>query len=325
MSVRLVQFDQVGGPEVLQVRSVELPPLKDNEVLVAHKFIGINYVDTYIRNGLYPTKLPSSLGREASGVVEKVGALVTDSKIGDRVAYALGNLGSYSEKRNINADDLVQIPERVSLESAAALLLKGLTVHYLFKGVRELKKDETILFHAAAGGVGLIACQWAQHIGAHLIGTTSSKSKADLALKNGASVIINYTVEDVPQRILEITKGLKVPVVYDSVGRSTFEMSLDSLQKRGLLVSFGNASGPVTGVDLGILAQKGGLFVTRPTLNNYMDTKEKYREAAAELFDLVSQGIIKENIDKVLPLSEVVTAHRLLEDRTREGTLLLKI
>ena len=321
----VIRFHHAGGPEVLVFEKIDLQEPKENEVLIAHKYIGVNFVDTYFRSGLYPVALPSGLGNEASGVVEKVGSLVTHLKVGDRVAYSLGPLGAYSQKRNLEADKVVLIPDGVSFEVAAAVMLKGLTVSYLFKDVYPLKSGETILFHAAAGGVGLIACQWAKHLGVKLIGTASSEEKGAVAKKMGAFEIINYKKEDIAQRVFELTTGEKVPVVYDSVGQSTWEKSLDSLMPRGLMVSFGNTTGAVTGVNLGILAQKGGLFVTRPMLAHYMDTHEKLQRAAKHLFDLVAQRVITPRIDSIYKLEEAQKAHEALLDSKRLGTVLLKI
>lgn len=323
MKANTLKFNQYGGPEVFYFEEAELPALADNEVRIQHKAIGVNFIDSYYRTGLYPTALPSGLGTEASGVVEEVGKKVTHLKVGDRVAYAQGPLGSYSNRRNIPAQFVVKIPDNVSFNQAATVMLKGLTVRYLFKDVHTLCEGEKILFHAAAGGVGLIACQWAKHIGAKLIGTTSSKAKGEVAKSLGAWQVINYTEEDVPSSVYELTQGQKVSVVYDGVGKSTWEASLDSLKKRGLLVSFGNASGPVTGVNLGVLSQKGSLFVTRPILSHYVDSFEKLQEASHELFELVSSGIIKTENIKFLPLVQASLAHEELLKRDRVGAIIL--
>ncbi len=319
----IIRFHQVGGPEVLKFEELPLTAPKENEIQILHKAIGVNFVDTYYRSGLYPTTLPSGTGSEAAGVVEAVGSNVKHFKVGDRVAYAQGPLGAYADRRNVPANVVVKIPDNVSFESAAAVMLKGLTVYYLFKDIFPLKKEDEILFHAAAGGVGLIACQWAKHIGAKLIGTVSSDEKNKIAREHGAWEIINYKTENLPERILEITKGAKVPVVFDGVGKSTWEWSLDCLRPRGLMVSFGNASGPVTGINLATLTQKGSLFVTRPSLGHYMDTPEKLQKASDELFDLVGKGIIKTDEIKTFKLSEAAQAHNELNDRSRVGSLLL--
>ncbi len=293
------------------------------EAVVQHKCIGVNFIDTYYRTGLYQTPLPAGLGFEAAGIVEDVGSGVTHVKVGDRVAYAQGPLGAYSERRVIPAWQLVKVPPAVSFEQAASVLLKGLTVYYLFFETYRLSRGETILFHAAAGGVGLIACQWARHLGVDLIGTTSTGEKAKIARAHGAAHVIDYTREDVVARVKELTGGKLLPVVYDGVGRSTWETSLDCLRPRGLMVSFGNASGPVTGVSLAILAQRGSLYVTRPTLGAYMTDQRKLAEASANLFDLVGSGVIKTAEVGTYPLEEARRAHEKLLDRERAGGLLL--
>lgn len=319
----VVKFKEYGGPDVLHLESVELPDLLDHEVRFLHKAIGVNFIDSYYRTGLYPTTLPSGVGAEASGVVEAVGKEVTHLKIGDRVAYAQGPLGSYSTRRNLDARFVVRIPDNVSFETAASIMLKGLTVRYLFKDVYQVKKGDTFLFHAAAGGVGLIACQWAKHLGAKLIGTTSSQEKGEVAKSLGAWEIINYNEENVSNRVAELTHGEKVSVVYDSVGNSTWDDSLDSLKPKGLMVSFGNASGPVTGVNLGILAQKGSLFVTRPILGHYVHDLKTLQTASEELFELVGSGIIKAEHIRKIPLANAQLAHEDLLDRSRIGGIVL--
>lgn len=311
-----------GGTEVLKIEEGDIPRPKNNEVLVEQKAIGLNYIDTYYRTGLYATPLPSGLGFEGAGIVKEVGSDVKSIKIGDRVAYPHSPIGAYANYHTLEADRCVILPDEISFAQGAAMMLKGLTTQYLFRQTYELKKGETILFHAAAGGVGLIACQWARHLGVNLIGTVSSEEKAALAFKNGASHIINYSHEDIVKRVLEITNGKKVPVVYDGVGKSTWEKSLDCLAPRGLMVSFGNASGAVTGVNLGILAQKGSLYVTRPTLGAYIETREKLQEAANELFDLVKRKIITLEIHEY-PLEEVKKAHEDLESRKTSGSSIL--
>ncbi|MDU4314618.1 MAG: quinone oxidoreductase, partial [Klebsiella michiganensis] len=281
-----IEFHQHGGPEVLQ--AVEFTPKDpaEHEIQVENKAIGINYIDTYIRSGLYPPpSLPSGLGTEAAGVVSKVGSGVKHIKAGDRVVYA-----------NVPADKAAILPDAISFEQAAASFLKGLTVYYLLRKTYEIKAGEPFLFHAAAGGVGLIACQWAKALGAKLIGTVGSAQKAERAKQAGAWQIINYREENIVERLKEITDGKKVRVVYDSVGKDTWEASLDCLQRRGLMVSFGNSSGPVTGVNLGILNQKGSLYVTRPSLQGYITTREELTEASNELFSLIASGVIKVDV-----------------------------
>ncbi|MFZ3390530.1 MULTISPECIES: quinone oxidoreductase [Buttiauxella] len=321
-----IEFSQHGGPEVLKV--VEFTPTApaENEVQVENKAIGINYIDTYIRSGLYPPPmLPSGLGTEAAGVVSKIGSAVTHIKVGDRVVYAQSGLGAYSSVHNVPADKAAKLPDAISFEQAAASFLKGLTVYYLLRKTYDIKANEVFLFHAAAGGVGLIACQWAKALGAKLIGTVGSAQKADRAKKAGAWQTINYREENLVDRVKEITGGKKVAVVYDSVGKDTWEASLDCLQRQGLMVSFGNSSGPVTGVNLGILNQKGSLYVTRPSLNGYVTTREELEEASNELFSLIASGVIKVDVaeNQKFALSDAALAHTTLESRSTQGSSLL--
>ena len=293
-----------GGPEVMEYVDVEVGQPGPGEALVRHHAIGLNYIDVYFRTGLYPQPLPAGLGMEGAGVVEAIGPGVTEVKVGDRVAYACRPPGAYAEARVMPAASLVKLPDSIDFETAAAMMLQGLTVQYLFHRTFPLKGGETILFHAAAGGVGLIACQWAKALGVKLIGTVSSPEKAALAKAHGAWQVIDYSRENVVERVMELTKGKKVPVVYDGVGKDTWLTSLDCLQPRGLMVSYGNASGAVDGVNLGILAAKGSLFVTRPTLGTHVNTAEKMQAAADELFDLVLKKKIKVRIDQRYPLEQ---------------------
>ena len=321
-----IEFSKHGGPEVLN--AVEFTPdaPAENDVQVENKAIGINYIDTYIRSGLYPPpSLPSGLGTEAAGVVSQVGSNVKHVKVGDRVVYAQSGLGAYSSVHNVAADKVALLPAAISFEQAAASFLKGLTVYYLLRKTYEIKPGEPFLFHAAAGGVGLIACQWAKALGAKLIGTVGSAEKAQRALQAGAWQVINYREENIAERVKEITGGKKLPVVYDSVGKDTWEASLDCLQRRGLMVSFGNSSGPVTGVNLGILNQKGSLFVTRPSLYGYITTYDELKEASHELFSLIASGIIKVDVaeSQKYPLKEARRAHEILESRATQGSSLL--
>lgn len=318
-----IKFNSCGGPEVLKLIEEVLNPLQSDEVLIKHEAIGVNFIETYYRSGLYPTNLPSGLGTEAAGTVLAVGKEVNHLKVGDRAAYAQGPLGSYSELRNIPARFVVKIPDGISFEEAAGVLLKGMTVQYLFRQTYKLQEGETILFHAAAGGVGLIACQWAKYLGVKLIGTVSSEEKAQLARSKGAWEIINYSKENVPESVFKITQGKKVPVVYDGVGKDTWEASLDSLAPRGLLVSFGNASGPVTNVNLSTLAQKGSLYVTRPILATYVDTAEKLQSSADEVFDLVLKKKIHVSIDERFKLSDAPEAHKFISNRKSMGSTIL--
>ena len=325
MAIR-IEFQKHGGPDVL--KAVEFTPGDpvENEIQVENKAIGINYIDTYIRSGLYPPPaLPSGLGTEAAGVVSKVGKNVTHIKAGDRVVYAQSSLGAYSEVHNVPADKVALLPDAISYEQAAASFLKGLTVFYLLRKTYEIKPDEPFLFHAAAGGVGLIACQWAKALGSKLIGTVGSAQKAERAKQAGAWQVINYQEESIVDRVREITGGKKVRVVYDSVGKETWEASLDCLQRRGLMVSFGNSSGPVTGVNLGILNQKGSLFVTRPSLNGYVTNRAELEEASNELFSLIASGVIKVEVapDQRFALTDAQKAHETLESRATQGSSLL--
>jgi NADPH2:quinone reductase len=321
-----IEFSKHGGPEVLN--AIEFTPNApgENEVQVENKAIGINYIDTYIRSGLYPPpSMPSGLGTEAAGVVSQVGSGVKHIKAGDRVVYAQSGLGAYSSVHNVPADKVALLPSAISYEQAAASFLKGLTVYYLLRKTYEIKPGEPFLFHAAAGGVGLIACQWAKALGAKLIGTVGSAEKAERAKQAGAWQVINYRDENIAERVKEITGGKKLSVVYDSVGKDTWEASLDCLKRRGLMVSFGNSSGPVTGVNLGILNQKGSLFVTRPSLNGYITNYDELKEASHELFSLIASGILKVDVadSQKYPLKEARRAHEILESRATQGSSLL--
>lgn len=320
-----IQFSQHGGPEVLEQVDVPVAAPGAGEVRVRNHAIGLNFIDTYFRSGLYaPPSLPSGLGTEGAGVVEALGESVDEFEVGDRVAYATGPLGSYGEHHTLPARHLVKLPESVSFEQAASVMLKGLTTQYLLRQTYELKAGETILFHAAAGGVGSIACQWAKAIGAKLIGVVGSAEKAERAQSLGAWATIDRTQEDIVQRVLELTDGQKCPVVYDSVGKSSWDVSLDCVAPRGLLVSFGNASGAVTGVNLGVLAQKGSLYVTRPTLAGYATSAERLRDMAAELFEMIASGKIKVEVGQRYPLADAAEAQRqLAAGKTTGSTILL--
>lgn len=322
---KAIQIETHGGPEVMKLVTLEVSLPADNEVQIRQKAIGLNFIDIYFRTGLYASPLPHGLGFEASGVVEAVGKNVAHLKVGDRVAYGQSPLGAYAEVRNVPGHQVVKIPDGISFEEAAAVMLKGLTVQYLFRQTYRLQEGETILLHAAAGGVGLIACQWAKALGAKLIGTVSSSEKAAIARAHGAWATINYTNENVVERVLELTNGRKVPVVYDGVGKDTWEISLDCLQPRGLMVSYGNASGPVTGVNLGVLATKGSLYVTRPSLGAHVDTLEKMQAAAGELFQMITSKKIKVQIDQRFPLEEVADAHIALASRKTTGATILTL
>jgi len=319
-----IEFAETGGAEVLQmVEAVPKAP-GPGEVRVCNKAVGLNFIDIYFRTGLYPApSMPSGLGTEGAGVVEAVGEGVTHLKEGDRVAYAQGPLGAYAEQHTLPADKVVILPDEVDFETAAASMLKGLTVQYLLRQTYPLKGGETILFHAAAGGVGSIACQWARALGVKLIGTVSTAEKAALAEKNGAWATINYSTEDVVERVRELTDGAMCDVVYDSIGKDTWETSLDCLKPRGLMVSFGNASGPVEGVNIGILNQKGALFVTRPSLNGYADTRERLEMMCEDFFAMLNSGQVRIDIAQRYPLSEAGKAQEALQSRQTTGSTIL--
>lgn len=321
--VKAIRITQTGGPEVLTLVDVDLADPGAGEVQVQHTAIGLNYIDTYFRSGLYPAPIPCGLGLEAAGVVTKVGDGVTTLKAGDRVAYGSGPLGAYSEAQNAPANRLVKVPDGVSDKDAAAMMLKGMTAHYLLRRTYKVKPGDTILFHAAAGGVGLIACQWAKHLGATVIGTVGSEEKAALARQAGADHTILYRDEDVPARVREITGGKMVPVVYDGVGKDTFEMSLNCLAPLGLLASFGNASGPVPPFDLSILNLKGSLFVTRPSLAAYTASDEDLAMTAADLFEVMAKGAVKADVRQEYALADAAQAHTDLEGRKTTGATVL--
>lgn len=319
-----IQFSRHGGPEVLEYLDYQAAAPGPHEVRVKNHAIGLNFIDTYYRSGLYPpAALPSGLGSEGAGIVEAVGSAVTRFQVGERVAYATGPLGAYSELHVLPADKLVKLPDSISFEQAAAVMLKGLTVQYLLRQTFALKGGETILFHAAAGGVGSFACQWAKALGVKLIGTVSSAEKAERAMQQGAWATIDYSHEDVVQRVLALTDGQKCPVVYDGVGKDTWETSLDCVAPRGLLVSFGNASGAVSGVNLGILAQKGSLFVTRPTLAGYADTPERLQMMADDLFGMIESGQLKVDISNRYALKDAAAAQAALSARQTTGSTIL--
>jgi NADPH2:quinone reductase len=323
--VKAICIEQHGGPEVLKLVSVSVPDPAKNEVTIRQKAVGLNFIDIYFRTGLYQHALPHGLGFEASGVVEAVGDDVRHLKVGDRVAYGQSPIGAYAEARNVPADRVVKIPKFVGFDEAAAMMLKGLTVQYLFRQTYRLQGGETILFHAAAGGVGLIACQWAKALGVKLIGTASTPEKVALAKAHGAWEVIDYSRENVVERVLELTGGKKVPVVYDGVGKDTWLTSLDCLQPRGLMVSYGNASGSVEGVNLGLLAAKGSLFVTRPTLGTHVTTQEKMQAAADELFDLIKKKKMRINIGQRFALEDAGQAQEALAGRKTTGATILTL
>ncbi|MBC7976547.1 MAG: quinone oxidoreductase [Myxococcales bacterium] len=318
--MRAIQIDQFGAPDVMRVADIEVGDPGPGEVRVRHHAIGINFIDTYHRTGLYPQALPAALGMEAAGVVEVVGDGVPYLSVGDRVAYAAKTTGSYAEARVLPALPVVRLPDAIDFETGAAMMLKGLTVQYLLRRTRvALSPGDTILWHAAAGGVGLIACQWAKALGLRLIATAGSDDKCRLAAQHGAAHTINYRTEDVVARVRELTGGAGVPVVYDSVGKDTWERSLDCLSPLGLMVSFGNASGAVPPIAIGTLSSKGSLYVQRPTLHTHLTTRTVVDEMANDLFAMVTSGQVTVPVERRYPLAEAVQAHRDLEARITTG------
>jgi len=320
--MKAIRFTRTGRPDVLELEDVELPPPGPGQVRVRHTAIGVNFIDTYHRSGLYKLPLPSGLGSEAAGVVEALGSGVATLTPGDRVAYA-GTLGAYAEANNVPADKLVKLPAAISDEVAAAALLKGMTAQYLLKRTYQVERAETILFHAAAGGVGLIACQWARQLGASVIGTVGSEDKVALARDNGCAHVLNTRKDDWPARVREITGGDGVPVVYDSIGKDTWSGSLDCLAVRGMLVSFGNASGAVPAFEPGILSAKGSLYLTRPTLFHYTRTREELQQTADDLFAVMASGAVKVAVHQRFQLSEARAAHEALQSRATTGATIL--
>ncbi len=319
---KAIRFHEIGGPEVLKFESVEVGDPGPGQVRVRHTGIAVNFIDIYFRIGRYPAPLPNGLGSDAVGVVEAVGPGVTFLAAGDRVGYMLGPLGAYSEARVMPADVLIKLPDGISDRTASTIIMKGLTAQYLFRQVHPLKAGDTILYHAAAGGVGLIACQWARAIGVTMIGTVGSDEKAEAARAAGCAHVINYNRENFVERVREITDGKGVPVVYDSVGKDTFMGSLDCLQKRGTLVSNGSSSGPVS-FDVTLLAAKGSLWVTRPAMADYALPRPNLLMMADELFDLVLQGKIVSEPNQTFALADAAEAHRALESRKTIGASVL--
>ena len=321
---RAIRIHEPGGPEVLRWEEVEVGEPGDGQVRLAQSAVGLNYIDVYQRTGLYPLpELPAILGLEAAGTVEAVGPGVQDLSPGDRVAYASPPVGAYAEARLMPADRVVKLPDGISDVQAAGMMLQGMTVQYLIRRTYRVKPGDTVLFHAAAGGVGLIACQWLKHLGATVIGTVGSEEKAALARAHGCDHTILYRAESVPERVRDLTGGAGVPVVYDSVGKDTFEGSLDSLAPLGMLVSFGNASGPVPPFNPGVLSAKGSLFLTRPTLMTYTAKREDLVAAAEDLFSVVTSGAVKIEVNQTYPLAEAAQAHRDLEARKTTGSTVL--
>ncbi len=323
MRCHAIRFHEKGGPDKLRWEEVEVGAPGQGEILLRQTAIGLNYIDTYHRTGLYPVPLPSGIGLEAAAVVEKVGPGVTDLKPGDRVAYASAPLGAYAEWRLYPAERAVKLPDAISDRQGAAMMLQGMTVEYLIRRTFPVKSGQTVLWHAAAGGVGLIACQWLKHLGVTVIGTAGSPEKMALAKAHGAAHVLNSRSDDIAKRVRELTGGKGVPVVYDGVGKDTFQASLDSLAPRGMFVSFGNASGPVPAFEPGILSAKGSLFFTRPSLMAYVATRQELLESAGALFDVVAKGVVKIEINQTYPLKEAARAHRDLEARKTTGSTVL--
>lgn len=324
MADQAVRIRRTGGPEVIEVEDVAVPPPGPGEAQVRQAAVGVNFIDVYHRMGLYPLPLPAGLGSEAAGVVEAVGPGVDTVRPGDRVAYASGVApGAYASRRNVPAERLVPVPANVAFETAAASLLKGMTVEYLIFRTFAVKPGMTVLWHAAAGGVGLIAAQWLKHLGVTVIGTVGSEAKAALAQAHGCAHVINYSREDFPSRVREITGGAGVPVVYDSVGKSTFDGSLRSLTRRGMLVSFGNASGKPEPLDPLVLSARGSLYLTRPTLADYTATRGELLASAKALFGVVGTGAVKVEVSGRYPLRETARAHEALEARRTTGSTVL--
>jgi NADPH:quinone reductase len=322
---KAIRIHEHGGPETLRWDEVETGAPDTGQVLIRQTAAGLNFIDVYHRVGLYPVpSLPATIGNEGAGVVEAVGDGVASVQVGDRVAYCM-SLGSYTERRVVDADRLVKLPDGITDYQAAAMMLKGCTVQYLVKTIYPITSGDTILLHAAAGGVGLIACQWAKHLGATVIGTVGSDEKAELARAHGCDHTIVYTREDIVERVKALTDGAGVPVVYDSVGKDTFIASLDCLQPRGLMVSYGNASGPVDPFSPGLLAVRGSLFLTRPTLASYIGTRDELDASAADLFGVVESGAVKIAVSQTFPLEDAAQAHRALEARETTGSTVLTI
>ena len=320
---QVVKIEKTGEPEVLKFETIELSEPNPDEVLIEHKAIGLNFIDIYHRSGLYPLELPSGIGGEGSGIIKKIGSKVKDFSVGDRVAYAGVPLGAYSSERNYPTKNLVKIPNDISFDIAATLMTKGLTSYYLLYKTYPVSANETILFHAAAGGVGQIFCQWAKSLGCKVIGTVGSVEKINMAKKNGCDFVINYSKENFPKRVLEITKGKGVPVVFDGVGKNTFEDSIECLKTRGMMISFGNSSGPVTNIDVRRMIQPKGLYFTRPVMGQYLGTKDEIKEGAEKLFEKIQTGKVKIEIFKKYKLEDAIQAHKDLGARKIIGPAII--
>ena len=312
---RAVKIEKNGGPEVLKIVTVKLNKPNPDEVLIEQKAIGLNFIDTYHRSGLYPVNLPSGIGAQGAGIIKEIGSKVKNFSVGDRVAYAGIPLGAYSSERNYPTKNLVKIPEEINFDTAASIMTKGLTAFYLLYKTYPVSSSDTILFHAAAGGVGQVFCQWAKSLGCKVIGTVGSDEKVAIAKKNGCDFIINYSKENFSKKVLEITKKKGVPVVYDGVGKKTFEGSIECLKTRGMMVSFGNASGPLENIDVKKIIQPKGLYFTRPAMGHYLGAEHELKEAADKLFETIKLGKVKIEIFKKYSLDDVVQAHKDLESR----------
>ena len=317
--MKAVTISKTGGPEVLELKEINLGKPGPDEVLIEHVAIGLNYIDTYHRSGLYPIQLPSGIGGEASGIIKEVGSNVKDFKVGDKISYAGIPLGAYSSHRIYPTKNLVKVPKNIDLEIAATLMTKGLTTFYLLHKTYPASPGETVLFHAAAGGVGQIFCQWAKSIGVKIIGTVGNDEKVELAKKNGCDEVINYSKEDFAKKVMKLTDGKGLPVVYDGVGKSTFEKSLECLKTRGTMVSFGNSSGSLEPIDVTKMLQPKGLFFVRPSMGQYLSTKEELNEASKMLFEKISSGKVEIEIFKKYKLDDVQQAHIDLESRKIVG------
>jgi len=320
---RIIKIQKTGGPEVLKLETVSLEKPAPEEVTIENKAIGLNFIDTYHRSGLYPVELPSGIGLEGAGVIKAIGSKVNDFSVGDSVAYAGAPLGAYSTERNYPIKNLVKVPSGINLEVAATLMTKGLTAYYLLYKTHHVSSNMTVLFHAAAGGVGHIFCQWAKSLGCKVIGTVGSDEKISIAKNNGCDFVINYSKNDFAKQVLEITKGKGVPVVYDGVGKNTFHKSIECLKTRGMMVSFGNASGSLEDIDVKKSIQPKGLYFTRPAMIHYLSSKDELKEGASKLFESIKLGKIKIKIYKKYRLDDVVQAHKDLESRKIIGPAII--
>jgi len=321
--MKAIKIEKNGGPEVMKIEEITLGKPGNDEVLIKHVAIGLNYIDNYHRSGLYPLKLPTGIGLEASGIIKEVGPNVSNFSVGDKVAYSAIPLGAYSTHRIFPTKNLVKVPDGIDLNLAATLMTKGLTTFYLLHKTYAVSSGETILFHAAAGGVGQIFCQWAKSLGCKVIGTVGSDEKINLAKKNGCDEVINYSKEDFAKKVMELTNGKGLPVIYDGVGKSTFEKSLECLKTRGMMVSFGNASGALNPIDVTKMLQPKGLFFVRPSMGQYLSTNEELNEASKMLFEKISSGKVKIDIFKKYKLDDVVQAHIDLESRKITGAAVI--